>query len=78
MTFKKAYTIAIEKSEDFREFDSLIKSKAANDQHTPCFIFSIDGESVFYYGFDGVDVQNGKYTARRAQQLLDRDMVTII
>ena len=34
MTFKKAYTIAIEKSEDFREFDSLIKSKAANDQHT--------------------------------------------
>lgn len=78
MTFKQAYAIAMKKSNRFREFDALVKAKKPNDQHTKCIFFTVDGENVFYYGFDGVEVQKGKHSARRAQQLLNSNCLIIL
>lgn len=78
MTFLQAYKLAMSRSEKFRNHDAIVKSKKANDAPTPCLIFSVERGEVFYYGFDGVEIQKGKHTARRAQTLFSREEVLII
>lgn len=78
MTFKQAYTHAIKHSQEFREFDMVVRSKKVNDHHTKCCAFTTDLENVFYYGFDGIDIQKGKYSPKRAAQLLNSGSVDLI
>ena len=78
MTFTQAYKYAMNHSEKFRQHDAVVKSKKAHDAPTPCLIFSVEPGETFYYGFDGVDIQKGKHTARRAQTLFAREEVLII
>ncbi|MBR1584420.1 MAG: hypothetical protein IJ662_02640 [Clostridia bacterium] len=43
----------------------------------PCLLFAIDGEA-FFFGFDGVDYQAGKHTAKRSAVLIQHDRCLII
>ena len=78
MTFKQAYDYAMATSESFRRHDKKVKEAMANGDSTGCMIFTVEPGATFYYGFDGVDLQKGKHTRKRAQQLLDNDEVLII
>ena len=78
MTFKQAYKYAMEHSETFRKHDSKVKEAQKNGTTSPCLIFSVEPGATFYYGFDGVDLQKGKHTKKRAMELSNRDSVLII
>lgn len=73
MTFCKAFEYAMKNSEVFRKFDKMVERAIENGTDSGCMVFTI-GQSgeTFYYGFDGVDLHQGKHTARRAQILLNR------
>ena len=78
MTFKQAYKYAMEHSKKFREHDERVKNAIANHKMTPCLIFSVDPGQTFYYGFDGVDLHQGKHTAKRSQYLIENEQTLII
>ena len=78
MTFKQTYKYAMEHSETFRKHDSKVKEAQKNGTTSPCLIFSVEPETAFYYGFDGVDLQKGRHTRRRAMELINRDSALII
>jgi len=78
MTFKRAYDTAMKKSVAFRRHDEAVKTAQANNEASACMIFSVEPGETFYYGFDGVNLQKGKHTRRRAQVLTDRNEVLII
>lgn len=73
MTFCKAFEYAMKNSEVFRKFDKIVERAIENGTDSGCMVFTI-GQSgeTFYYGFDGVDLHQGKHTARRSQVLLSR------
>lgn len=78
MTFNQAYKIAMEKSATFRKHDLRVKEAMETGTATPCLIFTVEPHASFYYGFDGVDIQRGKHTRKRAMALNDRDEVLFI
>lgn len=77
MTFKQAHKMAMERSASFRKQDALVRKAMETGGQTACLTFTIEGET-FYYGFDGVDLQAGKYSKHRAEVLMDRDESLII
>lgn len=79
MTYSKAYEYAMKNSEVFRKFDKRVDRAIDNGADSGCLIFTI-GETgeTFYYGFDGVDLHQGKHTARRAEVLLRRKEALVI
>lgn len=78
MTFNQAYKYAMEHSAIFRRHDAATKEAQANGTQGACMIFSVEPGETFYYGFDGVDIQKGKHTRRRAATLTSRDEVLMI
>lgn len=78
MTFKQAYEYAMEHSEKFRRHDAAVKEATKNNEQSACMVFSVEPGETFYYGFDGVDIQKGKHTSRRAATLFNRNEVLII
>lgn len=78
MTFNQAYKYAMNHSEVFRRHDARVKEAQENRTQSACLIFSVEPGETFYYGFDGVDIQKGKHTRRRAAILENRDEVLII
>ena len=78
MTFKQAYAYAMEHSAIFRKHDSVVKQAQANGTPSACLIFTVAPNETFYYGFDGVDLQTGKHTRRRAETILNRKEALII
>lgn len=79
MTFKEAYAYAMEHSAQFRKHDENVKDHQKNGTTSSCLIFSVEPGETFYYGFDGVEMQKGRHTRRRAATLLNRrDAVLII
>lgn len=78
MTFNQAYKYAMEHSDSFRRHDARVKEARDKGEAISCMIFSVEPGVTFYYGFDGVDVQKGKHTRRRAATLLNREEVLII
>lgn len=77
MTFKQAHKMAMNKSAAFRKQDALVRQAMETGGQTACLTFTIEGET-FYYGFDGVDLQAGKYSKHRAAALVERDESLII
>ena len=76
MTFKKAYQIAMNHP-GFRNhvntvtaatIQAAINPEATNT--TPCLVFIVDDE-YFYYGFDGCEIQKGKYSPKAAARFRD-------
>lgn len=78
MTFKQAYEYAMAHSEIFRKHDARVKAAQASGNQCGCMTFSVEPGETFYYGFDGVDVQKGKHTRKRAATLLNREEVLLI
>jgi len=78
MTFSQAYKIAMENSRIFREHDFRVKEAEKNGEPSACLIFSVEPDQTFFYGFDGVDMQKGKHTKKRAAELLGQDMAYLI
>ena len=78
MTFKQAYEYAMEHSRKFREHDAAVKAAAEKGEKTACLIFTVEPNATFYYGFDGVDLQKGRHTARRAATIMNRKEALII
>ena len=78
MKFNQAYEYAMEHSAIFRRHDALVKESQANGVQSACMIFSVEPGETFYYGFDGVDIQKGKHSRKRAAALTNRDEVLII
>ena len=78
MTFKEAYAYAMANSRRFREHDKSVKEHEKNGTTSPCLVFSVEPGETFYYGFDGVEMQKGRHTRRRAATLLNRGEVLII
>lgn len=78
MTFKQAYEYAMAHSETFRKHDARVKAAQESGTQSGCMCFSVEPGETFYYGFDGVDMQKGKHTRRRAATLLNREEVLII
>lgn len=78
MTFNQAYKYAMAHSEAFRRHDARVKESRERGEQSACMIFSVEPGETFYYGFDGVDLQKGKHTRRRALALMNREEVLII
>ena len=79
MTFNQAYVYAMANSAEFRKHDVNVKKAEKEGTTSSCLIFSVEPGETFYYGFDGVDMQKGRHTRKRAATLLDQeDMVLII
>lgn len=78
MTFKQAYEYAMQASETFRKHDARVKEAAERKEQSPCLVFSVSAGETFYYGFDGVEVQRGKHSGRRASKLQESGHVLII
>ena len=78
MTFKQAYAYAMANSARFRAHDVAVKAAQEKGEQSSCLVFSVEPGETFYYGFDGVDLQKGRHTAKRAAQLLNRESVLII
>lgn len=78
MTFKKAYDYAMSNSARFRAHDANVKAAIESGKPSACLVFGVEPGETFYYGFDGVDVQKGRHTAKRAKVLTDRDEVLLI
>lgn len=77
MTFKQAHKMAMERSTSFRKHDAQVREAMETGGQSACLTFTIEGET-FYYGFDGVDLQCGKYSKYRAEILMDREESLII
>ena len=79
MTYCKAYEYAMKNSESFRKFDMIVNRAIENGTNSGCLIFTVGqtGET-FYYGFDGVDLHQGKHTARKAEVILERKGAFVI
>ena len=78
MTFKEAYTTAMNRSKGFEIWDATVKRCATEGRASGCMLFTIEGTGeTFYYGFDGVELHQGKHNKKRARYLLDKDLVAI-
>ena len=78
MTFKQAYTIAMERSERFRRHDAKVKAAQGGNEKTACCVFTVEAGQTFYYGYDGTEIVKGRHSARRSQVLIDRGEALII
>lgn len=69
MSFMEALDYGLMHSEEVCE--QYVRATDAHDLgiNCPCLQFAIDGE-VFFFGFDGVDYQAGKHSAKRSAKLL--------
>lgn len=78
MTFKQAYKYAMEHSNEFRKHDEMVKKAMENNEMSACLVFSVDPGQTFYYGFDGLELQKGRHTAKRSQYLIENERALII
>lgn len=78
MTFTQAYKYAMEHSNEFKKHDEAVKKAMENKEQSACLVFSVDPGQTFYYGFDGLQVQKGRHTAKRSQYLIENERVLII
>ena len=71
MTFKKAFQIATNHPGFQNHVRSVAEAEARaaifpeETSTTPCLVFVVDDE-YFYYGFDGCEIQKGKYSPEAA------------
>jgi hypothetical protein len=65
-------------SETFRDHDKAVKDAQTKKEASACMIFCVSPGETFYYGFDGVDLQKGKHSGRRAETLINREEALVI
>ena len=68
MRFEEAYRFALMDSK-MRKAIKRVEEGQKNGEETGCYLFSC-GSEVFYYGFDGCELQKGKHTAKRSIELI--------
>ena len=78
MTFNEAYVVAMQKSVTFRNFDTMVRESIVKGKPTACMTFAVSADEMFYYGFDGVDLQTGKHSSKRAAQIVKEHRVLLI
>ena len=77
MTTKGAFEYAIRRSDEFRNHVCAVAKAVSENRQSSCLAYAVNGEA-FYYGFDGCDLQSGKYSKKRADYLIKRGDVLVI
>lgn len=77
MTFKQAYSIALNECSFMQHATEVVKSAIVNREQSPCYTFSI-GNEAFSFGFDGVDLHKVKHTPKRSAVLIGRGDAWVI
>lgn len=78
MKFYEAFRLAMRDPVFVKHYDNVVRCMAENSC-SECLIFGFKGETdTFYYGFDGIDILEGKHSASRSRVLLKRGEVYLI
>lgn len=77
MTFRQALAYAVARSEIMADAVEKVQAAEGTGKAIHCYIFSI-GDEAFFYGYDGVEVQKGKYRPGRAQYLINKGETLVI
>ena len=78
MAFDQAYKYAMTHSEVFRNHDAVVKRCKKQNEKSPCMAFACSPNEAFYYGFDGCEMQKGKYSQKTTEWLAKTGMLFII
>ena len=77
MKFNEAYEIAMNECGFMKHATEVVINAMRAGEQSPCYQFSI-GNEAFYFGFDGVDLHNGKHSQRRAAALIARGETWVV